>query len=53
MDAVERTDQNRTTVERNRVPLSFKEERRVTWSRMIAKDGEKGMEVRSLLEAHV
>lgn len=33
--------------------LSFKEERMVAWSRIVAKDGEKRMEVRSFLEAEV
>lgn len=33
--------------------LSFKEERMVAWSRIVAKDGEKWMEVRSFLEAEV
>lgn len=48
-----RTDQKGTKVERSRVTLSFKEEGMAAWSKMMAKDGEKRVEMRSLLEAHV
>ena len=36
-----------------RLLMSFKEERMVVWSRTVAMDGEKWMEVRSFLEAEV